>query len=241
MHVDTVTVHRRFNGPPASGNGGWVSGLLAERLGAPAAEVSLRAPPPLDAPLEVRRRPDGTLALHHGDVLLAEARAAGLSVDVPASPGLERAAAAGAIGRMLAHGRPGDPYSRCFGCGIERADGLRILPSPVGDDGLVATDWTPAADLAGADGLLPAPVAWAALDCPAGIAWSHRLPDAPPMMTVRMTASIDRPLRAGERYVAMGWPIAREGRKLHAGTAIVASDGEVVARSLQLWLLPRTD
>ncbi len=59
------------------------------------------------------------------------------------------------------------------------------------------------------------------------------------MMTGRIAARIDAPLRAGERYVAMGWPIARDGRKLHAGTAIVDADGVVRARSLQLWLLPR--
>jgi hypothetical protein len=140
---------------------------------------------------------------------------------------------------MRAHARTGNPYRRCFGCGIERDDGLRIIPAPVGDDGVVATDWTPSADLAGADGTLPAPLVWAALDCPAGIAWTHRLPDAPPMMTGRIAARIDVPIRAGERLVAMGWPIAQDGRKLHAGTAIVDADGVVRARSLQLWLLPR--
>ena len=54
-------------------------------------------------------------------------------------------------------------------------------------------------------------------------------------------AGIDAPLRAGRRHVVMGWPIAQDGRKLHAGTAIVDADGRVVARSLQLWLLPRSD
>jgi hypothetical protein len=59
------------------------------------------------------------------------------------------------------------------------------------------------------------------------------------MMTGRMTAAIDVPLRAGESYVVIGWPIARDGRKLHAGTAIVGGDGRVHARSLQLWLQAR--
>lgn len=235
-----LSIPRRFNGPPVSGNGGYVAGLLAERLGATAAAVSLRAPPPLDTPLTVREAPDGGLSLHHGDTLLAEAIAGPLALDVPAAPALAQAEAAGALGRLRARSRTGNPYDRCYGCGIARDDGLRIVPFPVGDDGLVATDWTPDAALAGPDGTLPAPIAWAALDCPAGIAWSHRLPDAPPMMTARMAASLDAPIRAGERHVVIGWPIARDGRKLHAGTAIVAAaDGRIVARSLQLWLLPR--
>jgi hypothetical protein len=229
----------RFNGPPVSGNGGYVSGLLADALGAGPVEVTLRAPPPLDVPLAFARREDGTLALLDGDRLLAEARAHAFELDVPAPPGLDAAAAAGVLGRLRAHARTGNPYRRCFGCGIDRDDGLRILPAPVGEDGVVASDWTPAASLAGDDGLVPAPIVWAALDCPAGIAWTHRLPDAPPMMTGRIAARIDVPVRAGARYVAMGWPIAREGRKLHAGTALVDEAGRVVARSLQLWLLPR--
>lgn len=240
--TDAPFVPRRFNGPPASGNGGYVAGMIAERLGASAAEVSLRAPPPLERPLTWRAGDDGALALLHGDTLLAEGRPAGLEVDLPAvMPTAEAAAAAGLAGRLRARARTGNPYARCFGCGIERHDGLRIIPAPVGDDGLVATDWTPDPALAGPDGALPPPIVWAALDCPAGIAWSHRLGDAPPMVTVRMAARIDAPVRAGERLVVIGWPILREGRKLHAGTAIVDGAGRALAASRQLWLLPKTD
>ncbi len=237
--MPALSISRRYNGPPASGNGGWVGGLLAERLGAASAQVTLRTPPPLDVPLQVRAH-GGGIALHDGDTLLAEAIAHDFDLEVPPAPSLESAAAAGALGRIRAFARTGNPYRHCFGCGIERDDGLRIVPSPVGDDGdVVATDWTPAAEFARIDGLLPAPVVWAALDCPAGVAWTHRLPDAPPMMTGRIAVRIDAPIRAGRRYVAMGWPISQEGRKLHAGTAIVGADGTVHARSLQLWLLPK--
>jgi hypothetical protein len=235
--VTPLTIPTRFNGPPASGNGGYVGGLLAERLGLASVEVTLRAPPPLDRPLALRAGDAGGLDLLDGERLLAQARAAELALEIPPVPSPEYAAAAGAIGRMRAHGRGGDPYRRCFGCGIDREDGLLIVPSPVGDEGVVATDWTPQATLAEPDGTLSAPIAWAALDCPAGFAWSHRLPDDAQMVTGRITARVDVPLRAGERYVVLGWPIARDGRKLHAGTAIVDGEGVVRARSLQLWLL----
>ena len=48
------------------------------------------------------------------------------------------------------------------------------------------------------------------------------------------------PLSAGQRYVVIGWPIEQDGRKLHAGTAIADAAGRVLARSLQVWLLPRS-
>ena len=42
----SLTVARRFCGPPGSGNGGYVCGLIAGFLDGPA-EVTLRLPPPL--------------------------------------------------------------------------------------------------------------------------------------------------------------------------------------------------
>jgi hypothetical protein len=240
--METLTLPARFNGPPASGNGGYVAGLLADRLGEQPVQVTLRAPPPLDRPLQLRPLDGGGLSLHDDETLLAEAvvsTRALAQLALPAMPTLEQAEAAGALGRMRARARTGDPYARCFGCGIDREDGLRLMPSAVGDAGVVAAAWTPSAAHALPDGTVPTEIVWAALDCPAGYAWSNRLPDAPPMMTGRITAAIDAPLRAGQPYVVVGWPIEQDGRKLHAGTAIVGEDGLVHARSLQLWLLPR--
>jgi hypothetical protein len=238
-HPDVLVIARRFNGPPASANGGWAAGALARRIDAPAVAVSLKAPPPLDVPLALRPDADGVWSLLDGDTLLAQAQAATLALAVPAAPVLEEARRAGALARLHAAGRGAWPYARCFGCGILRHDGLAIVPGPCGDEGIVATDWTPAPAHAEPDGAIGVETTWAALDCPAGIAWSHRLPDAGPMVTVRITAAIDTPLRAGTTYRVIGWPIARDERKLHAGTAIVGPDDRVHARSQQLWLLPR--
>ena len=47
----TMTIPRRFRGPPNSGNGGYVCGMLARNI-AGAAEVTLRAPPPLETALD---------------------------------------------------------------------------------------------------------------------------------------------------------------------------------------------
>ena len=52
---EPLLVDPRHNGPPASGNGGWVAGALARRLGVPVVSVALRAPVPLGQPMQVAR------------------------------------------------------------------------------------------------------------------------------------------------------------------------------------------
>ena len=238
MSIELVIPHR-FNGPVTSGNGGWVGGALARHLPPGPVSVSLRAPPPLDRALQLHTAGNG-LELRDGETLLAQAERVELPLEIPPPPSLDAAAAAGFTAKLQARDRIAEAaYALCFGCGISRHDGLGIVPGPVGDEGIVAAAWTPATDLTTDDGSVRTEVVWAALDCPAGIAWSHRMNRYPAMMTARMTAVVDAPLRAGTRYGVMGWPIAREGRKLHAGTAIFDAEGRILARSLQLWLLPK--
>ena len=244
----TLRIDPRHNGPRTSGNGGWVAGalarLLAARTGAPVVSVALRAPVPLARALPLQWRSDGSLALHDGDSVVAEAAAADLALALPAAPADEVAEAAGVAAR-LRHQQRGvdDPYAHCFVCGFNRPDGLGVIVGPVGGDedgsGLMATVWVPPATLAGPGGSVSVEATWAALDCPAGMAWSHRLGRSASIMTVRMTAVVDRPLVPGARYRVLAWPLQRDGRKLHAGTAIVDAAGTVCARSQQLWLLPR--
>jgi hypothetical protein len=52
----------------------------------------------------------------------------------------------------------------------------------------------------------------------------------------RLTAEIDRLPDIGEPLVAIGWPIAVEGRKLFCGSALVGADGEVFARASAVWV-----
>ncbi|MES2716891.1 MAG: hypothetical protein V4795_14065 [Pseudomonadota bacterium] len=247
--MDTLLIDPRHNGPRTSGNGGWVAGALARQLvgrsAAPVVSVALRAPVPLGRPLPLRWQADGSLALHDGDTVVADATVAGLELVLPAAPPDEVAEAAGVAARLRHQQRGlGDPYAHCFVCGFNRPDGLGVIVGPVGgdgdaDSGLMAATWVPPAALAGADGRVSVEATWAALDCPAGMAWSHRLGRSASIMTVRMTATIDQALVAGARYRVLAWPLQREGRKLHAGTAIVDAAGAVCARSQQLWLLPR--
>jgi len=239
--IDTVIIDTRYNGPTSnSGNGGWVAGSLARLLGRGSVSVTLRAPAPLAVPMFVRFRDDGTATLDHDGTVVAEASVAPLELDVPMAPGANEADAAGRLAQEASARRGANsPYAHCFGCGFARADGLRILPGPVGEDGIVATTWTPPVAVADAGGQLTVEATWAALDCSGGIAWLRRLAAGTSIVTARMTVVIDHPLLVGRRYMVIGWPIAQEGRKLHAGTAIFDAAGKVQARSRQLWLIPR--
>jgi hypothetical protein len=238
--IDTVIIDPRYNGPDTSGNGGWVAGSMARLLGSGSVSVTLRAPAPLAVTMFVRWQDDGSATLHNDGTLIAEATMAPLQLDVPDAPDPEEAKAAGMLAQKVSaeHGANW-PYARCFSCGFARTDGLRIVPGPVGKDGMVATTWTPPPLPVNADGQLAVEATWAALDCPAGSAWTHRLGAGTAMVTARITAVIDQPLQAGQQYTVIGWPIAQDGRKLHAGTAIFDAAGKVRARSRQLWLMAR--
>ncbi len=238
--IETVIIDRRYNGPDASGNGGWVAGSLARRFGATSVSVTLRAPVPLAVPLCIRWQDDGTATLDNDGTLIAEATATPLELDVPIAPDPAEAEAAGVLAQQVSAQRGESfPYAHCFGCGFARSDGLRIMPGPVGNEGIVATTWTPSSREGDAGGQLTVEATWAALDCSGGLAWIHRLGAGTAIFTARMTAMIDQRLQVGQQYTVIGWPIAQEGRKLHAGTAIFDAAGKVQARSRQLWLIPR--
>ena len=236
--IETLIIDPRYNGPNTSGNGGWVAGSLAHLLGAASVSVSLRAPVPLAVPMSVRWQGDGGVTLDHDGTLIADAGFAPLELDVPKAPDPDEAKAAGVTAQRVSTQGANGPYARCFGCGLARSDGLRIVPGPIGSEGIVAANWR-APRLAGDGGQLSVEETWTALDCSAGFAWMHRLAAGTPIVTARMTAVIDQALVAGNRYTVIGWPILQEGRKLHAGTAIFDATGKVQARSRQLWLIQR--
>lgn len=225
----TVTIPARFCGPPSSGNGGYVAGLVAASLDGPV-EVTLRKPLPLDQPLQLEQGPP--TQLHAADGLLAEARPAALEIDIPPVPAFESATT---IARTFAgftrHAFPG-----CFVCGPFRSagDGLRIFPGRLPGSGVVAAPWVPDESLADDDGRVLPEILWAALDCPGYFAAAE---DGEKAVLGRITAEVDPCITAGERCVVVGWPVGRSGRKLHAGTAVVDESGTLRGRSLQTWIV----
>ena len=229
-----VLIPRRFNGPPASANGGYAAGLLARYIGGPAA-VSLRSPPPLDTALTLRRDDDRVL-LCHRERLVAEAEPA-TAPDVE-PPVCRTVAEAREAMRRHPWRSARHPFSDCYVCGIGRHDGLGLH---FGD---LSRDPTMTAALLIADvtvphddrGILPE-IAWAALDCPSYVPalWSADVPS----LLAWMQAAVHEPIPLGEPIVACGWPLEREGRKQYTASALLSADGRILARARHLWVQPR--
>src|SRR5262245_493071 len=240
-----VTIDKRFRGPPASANGGYVCGLVANAMGG-SGEVMLRAPPPLDQPLEVVRGADGSVELRNAHSLLATGRLAGLDVaEIPAASFLEAedAARRSPYSDESNHNLPG-----CFVCGPQRApkDGLRIFVGPLPESPsrkieALAASWVPNADLAGNDECINGEFVWAVLDCPSGFASiSARhlgMSGHEPILLGRMAAQINRRPKPRDRCIVVAWPMGRDGRKLFANSALLGTDGETLAIAQATWLI----
>jgi hypothetical protein len=237
----TIRIASRFNGPVASGNGGYSAGLAAQFLGGGAVEATLRAPVPLEEALCAHESDTG-LDFTAGDaanrVLVMSLRPVTLQTPRVESPGLEAARVAAATFR----GAEDHVLPTCFVCGPSRAagDGLRIFPDwlkdPAGIDNpnmfpIVAAPWTPTPDLTGASGRIAPEFLWAALDCPGAFAV-----DKEPIVLGRMSARIVERPRAGRPIVAVAWADGQERRKHFAGTALFTDAGDLLAFSEQTWI-----
>jgi hypothetical protein len=231
----------RFCGPPNSGHGGYVSGAIAGYIDGPVT-VTLRRPPPLATPMAVEQDDDGSLRVYHGPALIAEAAPSDCftAPRIPGPVSVAEAHAAAGRGRYF-----DDPiYPGCFGCGMSRrpGDGLRIFPGPVTSRGLWAAPWAPDASVSDASGTVRPEAIWAALDCPSGIAAAEAasLSQDTAILLGRMTADLVALPAAGDECRVIAWPVARDGRKLTAGSAVIGPDGEVLAAASTLWLtVPR--
>jgi hypothetical protein len=246
-----LTIPRRFNGPPGSGNGGWSAGAFAVAAGLlESCTVRLQAPPPLDTPMTVVRD-NGTAELRNGETVVAVSTTSPVAwTDLPpVDPATARTASRGYPG-LARH-----PFPTCFSCGPARApgDGLRIFPGRVSAD-VVAAPWTPDPSVAGKaqvqgarahgqrDGndvndngqdLVDVPVTWAALDCVGG--WSSDLEDRP-LVLGEIAVRIGSPPRTGTSYVLVGRLLRTEGRKTWTASALFDEDGSALARAEHVWI-----
>ena len=230
--TESLVIDPRFCGPPTSGNGGYVCGVLAAHVGGEA-EVRLKSPPPLSRSLQIDRSTAGQARLLDGDTVVAEASATRLELDLPPNPGFPAAeqSAKGSI-HLEDHNFP-----TCFVCGPDRAagDGLRIFAGPVeGRAGEVAAPFVPDASLADANSGKVAPeFVWAALDCPGFFAFG--VPTNPVMLGT-FSAKVVRCPAIDEQCTVVGWRIGEEGRKRFAGTVLYGDAGDVLAQASAVWI-----
>lgn len=219
-----LVIDRRYRGPQSSGNGGYTCGLIAQLVDADAVEVTLRLPPPLETPLRAERDGDEVRVLD-GERLVAEARPAGLELELPEPVSFAAATALSAA----QPDEPDHPFPGCFVCGPARAagDGLRLRPAPAGS-GRLAAPWRPWAG--------DAELVWAALDCPGAFAVN---PDFDRGLTVlgRLTARVLATPQAGDECVVVAWPLGGgDERRLPAGTAVFRGS-EPLAYARALWFV----
>jgi hypothetical protein len=227
--LTTLTIASRYKGPPTSGNGGYVCGLIAVTLQAEL-KVRLLSPPPLETPLELASQGEGEWVLSSTAGPVARGVAGRLELEVPSPPQYVQAV-------WASQHYPGfreHAFPECFVCGPHRrrGDGLRIFPGML-DTGIVAAPWLPADDLDGGDGKVAVEFLWAALDCPGYFAVSG---GRRPMMLGEMQAHVDRRVHVGEPCTVIGWRLGAEGRRHYAGTAIFDEDGELCARARATWV-----
>jgi hypothetical protein len=237
----TLTIPSRFCGPPGSGNGGYVCGRIAAYVDGPVT-VTLRQPPPLATPMAVEPDGENSLRIQHGRTLIAEAMSSSASPALEIPGPVSMAEAGPAAGRARYYEDP--VFPACFVCGTGRppGDGLRIFPGPVAGRRLWAAPWTPDPSVCDARGRLRAEVAWAALDCPSGIAAAEAasLARDTAILLGRMTASVAALPAVGDQCQVIAWPGGRDGRKLLAGSALAGPGGRVLAAARTVWLtVPR--
>lgn len=232
-----IVIPSRFNGPPASANGGYACGVAAALIDGPA-EVTLREPPPLDTPLEPKRDGERVLLVQDGRVVI-EARPATLATEPPPFVDLQTARAA----ELTDQDFPQHVFPTCFTCGPARApgDGLRIFTGFVTGTDLMAATWTPDPSLSDDDEQVALPVMWAALDCPSGWSAIHSNATGDTMLLGRMTARVLRRAHPGEQVVVTARTTGSEGRKHHATSALYAATGELLAHAEATWITLRKD
>lgn len=233
---DTVVIERRYRGPPDSANGGYACGVVANRLSG-SARVRLHRPPPLDEPMTIRTTDSTAARMLYGEDVIADGIAIETGGGVPEPVDVDAAAAAATRFRWYA----GHPFSSCFVCGPERdaGDGLRIFPGPIPERRIVAAPWTPDASVCDESGRVRPEVVWAALDCPSWFGLLEFEPGTTAGLLGQLHAHIERRPLQDEPCIALGWPLGREGRKLHAGAALYTASGELLGRSTAVWIEPR--
>lgn len=243
--TETVSIPRRFNGPPGSGHGGYVAGVVADLVLTPSGgavgvavgrgvEVTLRKPPPLEVALVVERDGESVALRDGGGEIVASGLPRLLELEVPALPPADAVESAWRGSPRL---QPGAPFPSCVACGPERVagDGLRIFAGPVEGRDVVAAPWIADSGMVDGEGRVSDRYVWTALDCPSYAALAVGRESIPALLG-RICAVTVRPIRAGERTTIVAWPIGVDGRKLHSASALFAADGGLTAYAKMTWI-----
>jgi hypothetical protein len=232
MKVEQVIIGDRYNGPPNSGNGGYVAGILAQYVSASAVQIRLFSPPPLNMVLDIIKE-DVKVALYHDTKLIAEGISSSLELDVPYIPTQLDA-------KDCALRYPGferHAFPRCYVCGPDRAihDGLRLFTGISLDKTYVAAPFYTFDELYDDHDELKIDQIYAALDCPGAYAISQ-IDEEKVMVLGQITVEVIQPIKREEELVVVGWYLGKERKKNYSGTAIITTKGIVKAKAKATWI-----
>jgi hypothetical protein len=229
----TISVAKRFCGPPNSGNGGYTCGLISKAMHVPA-DITIRRPIPMETELSIHENGEHVRVMNREE-LIAEAAPLIFAASVPNEPITFKGADYASANSPAFHNHP---FPTCFTCGPDRAegDGLRIFPGKWQGNSreYFAAPWAPQSDLADRSGYIREEIIWAAMDCPTGFAAGF--PWAGTLVTGRLGAHLVAPVRAGEKCILLSWPTGQEGRKHFAECVLLGEDGTVRAESRATWI-----
>ncbi len=223
-----ITIPETFCGPPNSGNGGYVSGILDKHTNY-LSEVTLKKPIPLEKEMHLEIQ-DDMHRLLDGEEVIAYSRPGTWDLEVPESPTFDEAilASKGYAGLDGKHAFPG-----CFVCGPDHQDGMYIFAGKVGKTHIYASPWIPDVSLADPYNEIKKEFVWAALDCPGSFAIVGEV--SVPIVLGRMTSKFFAPVQAKEPHVVIGWKLEDQGRKNYCGTAVFNEKKELCAAAKAIW------
>lgn len=230
--IDFKTIESKYNGPPGSGNGGYVAGLLAAYHDASSVRVRLRKPPPLETQMSIVRDGDKVWLEYQGEIV-AESVASSLDMEVPCIPSY-------AIAEAASQSYPGferHAFPYCYVCGPKRkeSDGLRLFTGLASAGDYVAAPFHTFDELYNANGQMTIETIYAALDCPGAYAITQ-IDEEKVLVLGEIVVDIIEPIRKGDKLIVMGWYLGKERKKNFSGTAIINQAGDIKAKAKATWI-----
>ncbi len=233
----SIVVDRRFRGSADSAQSGYAAGRAAS-FAEGIVEVRLHRPAPLEEDLLVEVDAEEQVTVVDGSDIVMEVRPnAEILVEVPASSEvIDEIFARGPVAASQDDERP-----HCFGCSLQRQDGLGVATLPVGTTGIWGTTWTPDRSLPSTDEFINDEIVWAALDCPGSFAASDPS-GRPPGITgfpalKAMTVEIREKVRVGEQFAVLGWKLEHSDSTIGCGVAIVDRTHRVKAYAHLIYVI----
>jgi hypothetical protein len=103
-----------------------------------------------------------------------------------------------------------------------------------GHPGVTASVFLPDATVPSRNGCVAPDMVWAALDC------ASSTPPTWVSLSLLARLAVERLdcVEVGEPTIALGWHLASEGREHHTASALLGTDGRVLARGRALWITP---